>query len=324
MDAEAPLFLMYTSGTTGKPKGCQHRTGGYLAYVTGTSKYIQDIHPEDTYWCMADIGWITGHSYIVYGPLALAATSVIYEGVPTFPDAGRVWRIAERLDVNIFHTSPTAIRMLRKAGPDEPAKYQLPLQAHDDGGRADRARGLEVVLQRRRQERSGDRRHVVADGERWIPLQHEAGDRPDEARKRRTRSARNLPRHLRREEPGSEGGLRQSRQHLYQESLAGNHSDDLGRPGSIRAAVLLEILQGPEEQEVAGLAVFRRRRRRARRRRLLPHPRPRRRRDQRGGPSPRHEGARVRVPDRPSRSPKPPSFRSSTRSRAASRRSTSL
>jgi len=123
MDAEAPLFLMYTSGSTGKPKGCQHRTGGYLAYVTGTSKYIQDIHPEDTYWCMADIGWITGHSYIVYGPLALAATSVIYEGVPNYPDAGRPWRIAERLSVNIFHTSPTAIRMLRKAGPDEPKKY---------------------------------------------------------------------------------------------------------------------------------------------------------------------------------------------------------
>ncbi len=123
MDAEAPLFLMYTSGTTGKPKGCQHRTGGYLAYVTGTSKYIQDIHPEDVYWCMADIGWITGHSYIVYGPLALAASSVIYEGVPTYPDAGRTWRIAERLGVNIFHTSPTAIRMLRKTGPDEPKKY---------------------------------------------------------------------------------------------------------------------------------------------------------------------------------------------------------
>jgi acetyl-CoA synthetase len=122
-DSEAPLFLMYTSGTTGKPKGCQHRTGGYLAYVTGTSKYYQDIHPGDVYWCMADIGWITGHSYIVYGPLALAATSVLYEGVPQFPDAGRPWRIAERLDVNIFHTSPTAIRMLRKAGAEEPGKY---------------------------------------------------------------------------------------------------------------------------------------------------------------------------------------------------------
>jgi acetyl-CoA synthetase len=123
MPAEAPLFLMYTSGTTGRPKGAQHSTGGYLAYVTGTSKYYQDIHPEDTYWCMADIGWITGHSYIVYGPLSLGTTSVIYEGVPTYPDPGRPWRIAERLGVNIFHTAPTAIRMLRKLGPDEPTKY---------------------------------------------------------------------------------------------------------------------------------------------------------------------------------------------------------
>jgi len=123
MDTEAPLFIMYTSGTTGRPKGAQHRTGGYLAYVAGTSKYIQDIHPTDVYWCFADIGWITGHSYIVYGPLALAATSVLYEGVPTYPDAGRPWRIAEQLDVNIFHTSPTTIRMLRKLGPDEPKKY---------------------------------------------------------------------------------------------------------------------------------------------------------------------------------------------------------
>ncbi len=123
MLSEDILFLMYTSGTTGKPKGAQHSTGGYMAYVTGTSKYIQDIHPEDVYWCMADIGWITGHSYIVYGPLALAASSVIFEGVPTYPDAGRPWRVAEELDVNIFHTSPTAIRALRRVGPDEPAKY---------------------------------------------------------------------------------------------------------------------------------------------------------------------------------------------------------
>ncbi len=123
MEAGDVLFLMYTSGTTGKPKGAQHSTGGYMSYVTGTSKYVQDIHPEDVYWCMADIGWITGHSYIVYGPLALAASSVIYEGTPTFPDAGRPWRIAEELDVNIFHTSPTAVRALRRVGPDEPAKY---------------------------------------------------------------------------------------------------------------------------------------------------------------------------------------------------------
>ena len=123
MASTDPLFLMYTSGSTGRPKACQHSTGGYLAYVTGTSKYIQDIHPEDVYWCMADIGWITGHSYIVYGPLALGASTVVYEGVPTFPDAGRPWRIAEDLGVNIFHTSPTAIRALRRAGEDLPLKY---------------------------------------------------------------------------------------------------------------------------------------------------------------------------------------------------------
>jgi acetyl-CoA synthetase len=123
MPAEGTLFLMYTSGTTGRPKGAEHSIGGYLSYVTGTAKYYQDIHPDDTYWCFADIGWITGHSYIVYGPLALGTTSVMYEGVPTYPDAGRPWRIAEKLGVNIFHTAPTTIRMLRKLGPDEPAKY---------------------------------------------------------------------------------------------------------------------------------------------------------------------------------------------------------
>ncbi|MCL2582695.1 MAG: acetate--CoA ligase [Streptosporangiales bacterium] len=119
------LFLMYTSGTTGRPKGCQHSIGGYLSYVAGTTKYYQDVHPDDTYWCLADIGWITGHSYIVYGPLALGTTTVIYEGTPNYPDAARPWRIAEQLGVNIFHTSPTSIRMLRKVSPDGPKDFNV-------------------------------------------------------------------------------------------------------------------------------------------------------------------------------------------------------
>ncbi|MHB9286673.1 acetate--CoA ligase [Halobacteriales archaeon Cl-PHB] len=124
-DAEDPLFLMYTSGTTGQPKGCQHRTGGYLSYVTATSKYVLDIKPEDTYWCAADIGWITGHSYIVYGPLALGTTSVMYEDAPDHPHKGRIWEMAERYDVDIFHTSPTAVRMFMKWGPEHVEGYDF-------------------------------------------------------------------------------------------------------------------------------------------------------------------------------------------------------
>jgi acetyl-CoA synthetase len=183
MPAEDPLFLMYTSGTTGRPKGCQHSTGGYLSYVAGTSKYIQDIHPEDVYWCMADIGWITGHSYIVYGPLALAASSVVYEGLPTYPDAGPVAhrRRARRQHLSHLADSDTgaAPGRARRA-----AQIQSPLQAHDDSGRAHRAGGVEVVLRRRGQGRGGHRRHLVANRERRFPVQHDAGPSPHETGKR--------------------------------------------------------------------------------------------------------------------------------------------
>ncbi len=115
-DAENPLFILYTSGSTGKPKGVLHTTGGYLLYVAMTHKYVFDYHDDDIYWCTADIGWITGHSYSVYGPLANCATTLIFEGVPTYPDAARFWQIIDKHKVNIFYTAPTAIRALMGAG----------------------------------------------------------------------------------------------------------------------------------------------------------------------------------------------------------------
>ncbi|WP_440769709.1 acetate--CoA ligase [Natronorubrum sp. DTA28] len=124
-DAEDMLFLMYTSGTTGEPKGVVHTTGGYLSHVAWTSHAVLDVKPEDTYWCAADIGWITGHSYIVYGPLALGTTTVMYEGTPDYPDRDRLWEIVDRNAVDIFYTAPTAIRAFMKWGEDYPDRHDL-------------------------------------------------------------------------------------------------------------------------------------------------------------------------------------------------------
>jgi len=123
--AEDPLFILYTSGSTGKPKGVLHTTAGYLLHAKISHKFIFDVHDTDVYWCTADIGWVTGHSYIVYGPLANGATSLMFEGVPTYPDAGRFWQIIEKHKVTIFYTAPTAIRSLMREGEQWPAKYDL-------------------------------------------------------------------------------------------------------------------------------------------------------------------------------------------------------
>ncbi len=167
LDSEHPLFILYTSGSTGKPKGILHTTAGYLLGTSLTHKWVFDLKDDDIYWCTADIGWVTGHSYIVYGPLANGATVVMYEGAPNHPREDRFWEIIEKYRVTIFYTAPTAIRAFIKWG-DHMAERPRPVEPAPAGQRrrADQSRSLDVVSRDDRRRTLPDRRYLVADRDR--------------------------------------------------------------------------------------------------------------------------------------------------------------
>ena len=281
MHAEDPLFILYTSGSTGQPKGVLHTSGGYLVFASMTHQYVFDYHDGDIYWCTADVGWVTGHSYILYGPLANGATTLMFEGVPNYPDMSRFWNVIDKHKVNIFYTAPTAIRALMQAG-DDPGQEDLaqePAVARQRR-RADQSGSLGMVSPRGRRRALPDRRYLVADRDRRHPDHAAARRHQAEARFGHHTVLRRGARDRRCRRQGA--GRRMQRQSLYRQILAGPDAHGLWRPRTLRADLFLH-LQGQ---------ILHRRRLPPRRRRLLLDHRPRRRRHQRLRPPHGHRRGR--------------------------------
>ena len=285
MNAEDPLFILYTSGSTGKPKGVLHTTGGYLVYTSITHQYVFDYHDGDIYWCTADVGWVTGHSYIVYGPLANGAITLMFEGVPNYPTTSRFWEVVDKHKVNIFYTAPTAIRALMQGG-DEPVKKtsRKSLRLLGSVGEPINPEAWEWYYHVVGDGPLPDRRHLVADRDRRHP--DHAAARRDQAQARLGDAAV-----LRRQA----GDRRRRGQACSKARRSGNLCIADSWPGQMRT------VYGDHERFVRDLLldlsrqVLHRRRLPPRRRRLLLDHRPRRRRHQRRRPPHRHRRSRERA-----------------------------